>query len=97
MQNLLLIGLVLGAGYLFLKERPATPSTVPLDKRKWLSDFANKNNSPTAVAAIAKMSTAEIDAAYDYIANYYLKGIKEIPATLARQIDAISIKYQIFT
>lgn len=88
-----------GAYLIFRNKSGSTAST--FDKKNSLINYSQQNfgsESNIFVEAVNLMNDVEIAATYDYIFNYWIKGIQLVQgSSLYNQVQAISLKYNIFT
>ena len=91
-----LIGPVLIAGALLLLW--FTRKTTAAKRSELINYFNAQSDGATAAQATATMSDQEVEEVYDFIFDYFQKGVKPAPGSdLYNEMNAISAKYNIFT
>jgi hypothetical protein len=95
---LLILGLVGIGGYLFLKSQSGTSGQTDSQRAALLAWESGSGDDAYWRQVISQMSDAEINATYQYVFNYILKGTRPPAGSdLYNQIMAIGSKYNIFT
>ena len=97
MKNLIAPAIIVLVGYfLLMQSKPVDP----VEARRKLLDWANEGGDSEKTKDIFRnrMTDAEILVTYDFVFNYVLTGKKvEVHSPMYYKIDAISVKYNIFT
>jgi flagellar basal body-associated protein FliL len=96
----IVVAVISAAIYFFvIKKKPeaVTTSQIPTnEKYQRLVDELSKTDGPSAVQKLALMSDEEVAAVYNYL-FYHIKTGLPVGPSLRSEIEAISIKYNIFT